>query len=288
MSEDESASTGPADTRIAVVQTVPEFGAVERNRDRTVDAVRANADADLVVLPELSTTGYVFESTDEVAAMAEPADGETARAWASVAAETDAWIVGGFAEVDGDAYYNSALVVSPDGVEAVYRKVHPWNEEGRWFGAGDELVAVDAPFGRLGVQICNDLWFGEQTTAQALDGVDVVAVPTNWVPASASEARAAEGRPGGWTIGVHQAIAHANANRVFVACADRAGTERGVTFEGQSVVVDPDGAAAAGPAPASGEHTLAADCDLSMAREKELTSRDDVLADRRPDVYDLE
>lgn len=288
---DDKSGSGANDsslTRIAVVQTVPEFGAVERNRDRTVEAVRANADADLVVLPELATSGYVFESTDEVASTAERADGPTAEAWTSVAVETDTWVVGGFPEVDGETYYNSALVVSPDGVEAVYRKVHPWNEEERWFAAGDELVAVDAPFGRVGVQICNDLWFGEQTTAQALDGVDVVAVPTNWVPASASEARAADGRPGGWTMGVHQAIARANANRVFLACADRAGTERGVTFEGQSVVVDPDGAALAGPAPETGEHTLAADCDLSQARTKAVTSRDDVLADRRPDVYGLE
>lgn len=279
--------SGPTDARVAVVQSVPEFGAVERNRDRLREAIRANADADLVVLPELSTTGYVFETREEVVSMAEPADGETAGEWANLAAEVGTWIVGGFVEADGDACYNSALVVSPDGVESVYRKVHRWNEEERWFAAGDDLVTVDAPFGRIGVQICNDLWFGEQTTAQALAGVDIVAVPTNWVPEPARE-DPADGRPGGWTMGVHQAIANANANRVFVACADRAGTERGVSFEGQSVIVDPDGVPVAGPAPITGEHTLAADCDLSRARMKELTPRDDALADRRPDVYGLE
>lgn len=277
------------DARIAVAQTVPEFGALETNRERTVEIVRANADADLVVLPELANTGYVFESTDEVASLAEPRDGPTARAWAAVAAETDTWIVGGFAEAADGAFYNSALIVSPDGVEGVYRKVHRWNEEKRWFEAGDDAPIFETPFGRLGVQICNDLWFPEQTTAQARAGADVVAVPTNWVPEPAGQGdRASDERPAGWTMGVHQTVAHANANRVFIACADRAGTERGVPFEGQSVIVDPNGNPIAGPAPRTGEHTIAADCDLTRARRKQLTDRDDALADRRPDVYGLD
>ncbi|MBB6646023.1 nitrilase-related carbon-nitrogen hydrolase [Halobellus ruber] len=268
------------DAHIAVVQTVPEFGAIERNRRATVEAVEANADADLVVLPELATSGYVFESRAEVDAAAEPADGPTATAWADVAAETDTWIVGGFPERDGEATYNSSLIVSPDGVEGVYRKVHPWNEEKRWFDPGEKVPTVRTPFGRLGVQICNDLWFPELTATQALAGVDVIAVPTNWVPEPAA-------RPAGWTMGVHQAVAAANANRVFVACADRAGTEREIPFEGQSVVVDPDGVPVAGPLPDTGSYTATADCDLRRAREKALTERDDVLGDRRPDVYEV-
>lgn len=273
--------TASGDARIAVVQTVPGFGAVDANRQRTAEAVRANGDADLVVLPELATSGYVFESREEVDAAAEPADGETARAWATVAAETDTWVVGGFPETNGDDRYNSSLVVSPDGVEGVYRKTHLWNEEKRWFVPGDAVPVFETPFGRLGVQICNDLWFPELTVALARAGVDVVAVPTNWVPEPSV-------RPAGWTMGVHHAVANANANRMFVACADRAGEERGVTFEGQSVVVDPDGVPVAGPTPDAGSHVAAADCDLTRAREKGLTERDDVLADRRPDVYDAD
>ncbi|SFC42500.1 Predicted amidohydrolase [Halobiforma haloterrestris] len=268
--------------RVAVAQTVPEFGAVDRNRRRTLEIVRKNADADLVVLPELATTGYVFESESELADLAEPRDGETASAWAEAAAETGTWIVGGVAERAGASYYNSALVVSPDGLEGVYRKVHPWNEEKRWFAAGSDLPVFETPFGRLGVQICNDQWFPEATITQARAGADLIAVPTNWVPNPDGD-----GRPGDWTAGVHQAVAHADANRVWIACADRAGTERGTAFEGQSVVVAPDGVPAAGPAPADGEHVLAVDCDLARARDKSLTPRDDALADRRPEVYDL-
>jgi N-carbamoylputrescine amidase len=268
-----------SEARIAVVQTEPEFGAVEANREATVEAVREHAGADLVVLPELATSGYIFESHAEVDEMAEPADGPTAQAWAAVAAETDTWVVGGFPEADGNERYNSSLIVSPEGVEGTYRKVHLWNEEERWFEPGDDAPVFDTPFGRLGVQICNDIWFSELTLTQAQSGVDVVALPTNWVPEAAD-------RPGGWTMGVHHAITKANENRVFVACADRAGTERGVTFEGQSVVADPDGVPIAGPLPDTGSHSVAVDCDLSRSRDKSITPRDDVLADRRPDVYE--
>jgi predicted amidohydrolase len=264
---------------VAVVQMVPAFGAVAENRAETVEAVRDHADADLVVLPELATSGYVFESHEEVSAAAEPADGPTAQAWRDVAAETDTWVVGGFPEVDGDDRYNSALVVSPAGVEGVYRKTHLWHEEKTWFSPGDSLPVFDTPFGRLGVQICNDLWFPELTITQAEAGVDLVAVPTNWVPEPAE-------RPAGWTMGVHHAVSNANTTRMFFACADRAGTERGITFEGQSVIVDPDGLPVAGPLPDTGSHDASAVCDLERARDKSLTDVDDVLGDRRPDLYE--
>lgn len=273
--------TDEGGTRVAVVQTVPVFGQVEENRAETVEAIRAQADADLVVLPELATSGYVFETRSEVVEVAEPSDGPTATAWTSVAAETETWIVGGFPEVDGDLLYNSAMVVSPDGVEGVYRKVHLWHDEKRWFEAGDAVPVFETPFGRLGVQICNDLWFPELTGTQARAGVDIVAVPTNWVPEPPE-------RPAGWTMGIHHAIANANANRVFLACADRAGAERGIEFEGQSVVVDQDGIPVAGPLPDHGSHSIAVDCDLKLAREKSLTERDHVLDDRRPEIYDLD
>ena len=272
-------TTEPRELTVAVVQTVPEFGAVAANREASVDAVRENSAADLVVLPELTTSGYVFESHDEVTAAAEPADGETAKAWADVAAATETWIVGGFPEADGEDRYNSSLVVSPDGVEGVYRKTHLWNEEKRWFDPGGRVPSFETPWGRLGVQICNDLWFPELSIRQAASGVDLVVVPTNWVPEPTE-------RPAGWTMGVHHAVSHANVTRMFFACADRAGTERGVTFEGQSVIVDPDGTPIAGPLPDTGHHDTSAVCDIARARDKALTERDDVLGDRRRELYE--
>jgi len=267
--------------RVAAVQTVPEFGAVSDNVERTVDAIEACGDAELVVLPELANTGYAFDSRSEARELAEPSDGPTVAAWEAAASRVDAWIVGGYAERAGAALYNSAAVVSPDGLVGTYRKTHLWDEEHLRFEPGEALPVFSTPFGRLGVQICNDLWFPEATVTQANRGADLVALPTNWVPATADGAR-----PGGWTIGVHAAVANANANRVAFACADRAGTERGLEFMGQSAILDPDGLVAAGPAPADGEATLSATVDLAAARRKPITDYDHVLADRRPELYD--
>ena len=282
-SEPQQPESKPRPFRVSSVQTEPAFGEVEHNRRRTVEAVREHAESDLIVLPELATSGYVFRSEAEVDRVAEPVDGPTATAWTAVAAETDTWIIGGFPELADGVRYNAAMLVSPDGVEGVYRKAHLWDEERRWFTAGDDLPVFETPFGRVGIQICNDLWFPEATITQARRGADLIAVPTNWVPGGT-----AGGRPGGWTMGLHQAAAHANSNRVYVACADRVGTERGVEFMGQSAVLTPAGIPAAGPASVTDTDVVTASCDPTVAREKALTENDDVLADRRPTIYDLD
>jgi predicted amidohydrolase len=265
---------------VTVAQIDPKLGEATGNRARTVEIIRENRDSDLIVMPELVTSGYSFNSHAEVEEVAEPVDGPTAQAWKDVAAETGTWVIGGFPERDGGSLYNSALVASPRGIEGVYRKIHLWNEENRWFNSGSEVPTFETPFGRLGIQICNDIWFPELTITQAQDGAEIIVLPTNWVPEES-------GRPSCWTTGVHQAIAHANANRVFIACADRVGTERNVTFEGQSVVVSPDGVPLVGPLPDSGSHTATATCDISQAHQKLLTEYNHAMEDRRPDIYDI-
>lgn len=293
---DDSDAAGPDDVTVATVQFAPEFGDVAANRERTVEAIHdvagdasdtdargGDGDVDLVVLPELVTSGYVFESHEELRELAEPRDGPSIEAWANAAAATGAWVVGGFPELASDGtVYNAAAVVSPDGLEGIYRKTHLWNEEKRWFEPGDELPVYDAPFGRLGVQICNDVWFPEATTTQARAGADLVALPTNWPTVEGEE------RPGGWTRGAHLAVARASSNRVGFACADRTGTERGTSFEGQSLVVDADAMVTAGPAPVDADATLTGTVDVAVAREKAFTDWDDALGDRRPAIYDLD
>jgi predicted amidohydrolase len=74
-------------------------------------------------------------------------------------------------------------------------------------------------------------------------------------------------------------------NRVFVAVCDRCGSERGVAFEGGSVIADPEGWLRAGPVASRGVETLSADCDLARARDKHTGPRNDALADRRPEHY---
>ncbi|MBP2252409.1 putative amidohydrolase [Halarchaeum solikamskense] len=274
--------TDAAPLDVAVVQSNPTFGDVTANRQTLADRIRdaAGDGADLVVLPELANTGYVFETRAEAFDLAESANGPTVSSWIAAASDADVWIVGGFAERDRNRTYNSAAIVSPDGVEDVYRKAHLWDREKLFFESGDgDFPIVDTPFGRLGVQICHDLWFPEATRLQALDGADIVALPTNW-PYEGE-------RPSEWTAGVHLAIARATTNRVFFACADRCGTERGVDFEGQSVVVDPAGRPRVGPASVTDAETLRASLDLANARDKRLAPYADALADRRTDAYSL-
>jgi 5-aminopentanamidase len=267
--------------RIACAQYSPRVGELERNRELSLQLIRqtAGAEARIIVLPELMTSGYVFESVEEARGMAEPADGPTVSAWTEFAARHGRVIVGGFAELGEDgAIYNSAAVAGPDGLLAVYRKTHLWDREKLFFEPGAERPpVVDTPFGRIGVAVCYDLYFPELVRGLALAGADVIAVPANLplFPRPKGE------RP--VEIALAQATAHVS--KVWVALCDRSGSERGVDWTGASCIVDPDGWLAAGPLHDYGDGYFFADCDLERARDKAWGERNDVIGDLRPELY---
>jgi predicted amidohydrolase len=267
--------------RIACCQVSPDVERAALNPVALREAIAAAvADgAQLVVLPELSNSGYVFQSAEEAEAAAIPRDGELLRGWAEEARRGEALVVGGFCELAPDGrLYNSCALVDGDGVAAVYRKLHLWGEEPRWFSPGEEAApVVDTRFGRIGLAICYDIEFPELTRGLALEGADLIALPANW-PHS-------EALPNGRPILHSLAAVTAYLNRVFVAVCDRSGTERGIEFEGGSVIADPDGWLRAGPVADRGEETLSADCDLATARDKHTGRRNDAFADRRPSQY---
>ena len=267
-------------TRIACHQLAPVLGDLEGNRARTVAAIdaAAAAGADVVVLPELVTSGYVFAGLDEARPLAEPADGPTLRAWAERAAAHGMVIAGGFPELGRDGtLYNSAALVDATGVRAVYRKAHLWDREPECFRPGDARPpVVDTPHGRIGLMVCYDLEFPEWVRAVALDGAELLCVPTNWP---------AEPRPDGERpMEVLKTMVHAATNRMAIAACDRCGTERDVDWVSGSVVVGTDGWLLAGP-PGPEPALLVADVDLATARDKALGPRNDVHADRRPALY---
>src|SRR5262245_9224049 len=148
-------------TVVQCCQIAPRVDDPEYSRELTIAAVRGGVEAGaaIIVLPELATSGYVFESRDEVAGAALTADDDLFAEWSAAVRATGAVVVGGFAEPARDgAFYNSAAVVDGDGVRAVYRKTHLWDREQEWFVAGDVLPpTVDTPAGRIGVAICYDL-----------------------------------------------------------------------------------------------------------------------------------
>jgi predicted amidohydrolase len=264
-----------AEITVAVAQLAPVIGDVEGNRERACAAIAA-ADADLVVLPELMTTGYVFESEEEARALARTTE-EAVAAWSEVAG--DRVVVGGYAELGEDGrVYNSSALVDRRGVGARYRKVHLWDAEKLVFSAGQDFPpVVQTEIGRIALAVCYDVEFPELVRGLALSGADILALPVNWPRFPQPEGE----RP----MDVVRVMAAAATNRIFIAVADRCGEERGVDWVSGTCIAGPDGWLLAGP-PERGEPvTLTAGCDLALARDKRINERNDVLGDRRPDVY---
>jgi predicted amidohydrolase len=269
-------------TRIAVQQLAPVIGDLDANAELSLAALReaAAAGADVVVLPELVTSGYLFDSAEECAAAAIPRDDGVLRAWAGVAAEAGMVVVGGFCEAGDDGNtYNSAVVIDETGAErAVYRKTHLWDGEKRLFTPGADAPPVVATrVGNVAVVVCYDLEFPELTRGVALRGADLLAVPTNWplVPRPDGE------RPPEAVI----AMATARVNRMAVACADRLGTERGLEWTGGSSIIGVDGWVAAEQREVG---IAVAEVDLAMARDKQLTDLAHAFDDRRPELYNYD
>jgi predicted amidohydrolase len=269
-------------TVVAACQLGLTVGEVEANRAAAAAAVgrAAGHGAELVVLPELCDSGYVFTGVAEARALASPVEGNpTLSAWQALAGQHTTTIVGGFCELGEDGLvYNSAAVVGADGVLAVYRKAHLWDAEKLVFTPGDAPPpVVELPFGRVGLMICYDLEFPEWVRLPALGGADLIAAPVNWpaMPVPTGE------RP----CDVVRVQADACVNGVFIAVADRCRAERGISWVGGTVIVGPDGYPLAGPVTADAAEVLVASCDLTRARDKKVSTHNDVLADRRPLLY---
>ena len=270
--------------RIAVAQYAPQVGDLDANRAAAVRwAERAAAEnVDLLVLPELASSGYVFESESEAAATAQHAEHGALVDALTAACAGGMHCVVGINERDGAVRHNSAVVIGPQGHLATYRKLHLFNDEKSWFEPGAELAVVDLPFGRIGIVICFDLWFPEAARALALAGAEVIAVPTNWVASFRRQVYDAAG----YCLGDIVAMATAAQNGVVMACADRVGVERDVQFLGCSIIVGPEGWPLQGPAGPEEEVLLVAEVDLDdVAVARRRTPRNHLIDDRRPDSY---
>lgn len=274
-------------TRIVCRQLAPVMADLDANRALTVAAIRDAVDggADVVVLPELVTSGYMFTDTAEAATVAITAAHPLFADWAAEAARSPrpgTVVVGGFCEAGDDGLtYNSAALVDATGVRAVYRKIHLWDGEKLVFTPGAAVPpVVDTEHGRIAVIICYDLEFPELTRTVALAGADLIAVPTNWPlgPRPAGE------RSGEVQIG----MAAARVNHVFIACCDRTGTERGQEWTGGTTIIGEEGWVLDAVGLGTGGSTVAAataDVDLTRARDKAWSPLADVFADRRPELY---
>jgi predicted amidohydrolase len=259
--------------KVGFFQFSPELGRKERNLERTTDAIRG-AEADLLVLPELFNTGYLFENKEELKRSAEfIPDGPTFRALADAASGKGMILVFGMAERKGESCYNSSVLVTPAGDFWVYRKLHLFDREKLWFTPGNrELEVTDLGEAKVGMMICFDWIFPEVARILTLKGADIICHPSNLVLGYCQKAM----------------VTRCLENGVFAITANRTGTEEKgavkLRFTGESQVVDPKGKTlkAAGP---SGEGVWTVDIDPALARDKTFTPRNDLLGDRRIEFY---
>lgn len=262
--------------KIGYYQFAPIFGEVEKNINR-VRAALSTADADLMVLPELFSTGYQFVSKEEALGLSEEIPGGPAcRALEEIAAEKQMHIVAGLAERAGDRCYNSAALVGPNGVIGAYRKTHLFFEETLWFTPGDTGFHVyDIGTARLGLMVCFDWYFPESARTLALKGADILCHPSNLVLPNCPDAM----------------ITRCLENRVFSVTCNRTGyEERGgkprLTFIGKGRIVSPKGEVLA-TAPTEGDELAVVEVDPLLARDKSLNVHNDLFKARRPEMYEL-
>jgi N-carbamoylputrescine amidase len=286
--QDASKDTSVSPVRVAVAQFEPRVGVENLKANALAVETRltaaADAGADLIVLPELATTGYVFETREEAFAHAEAVpDGPTVQSFVRLAAERNVYIVGCVVEQDGQKLFDTAVLVGPDGYIGRYRKTHLWNTEKLWFTPGDEGFSVfDTRIGRIGLLVCWDIWFPETARIVAQMGADIICIPTGWVwtPPPLYDAS-------GVCMAAYLTMTAAHANNVFIATADRIGQERGAGFMGNSLIAGTNGWPIGRIAGPDEDSILYADVDLTAARTAPIWNQlNDLHRDRRTDLYD--
>jgi predicted amidohydrolase len=266
--------------RVAACQIDPQLGEVDRNLEHIerVVAEAAAAGARLVVLPEAAVTGYVFENLDEALTVAQRAVAVAEQRLADAAVGNGVALIVGTLEAEAREVFNTALIFTGDGRRFRYRKMHlPYLGVDRFATPGPDAPEVyDLAGMRVGVLICYDLRFPEAARICALEGADLVALPTNWPvgvefhPGIFAPARAAE-------------------NHVYLLACDRVGEERGTTFIGRSILLDCNGKELA-VASDTEEAILLGEVDPDLARQthhRRIPGEHewDTINDRRPGLY---
>jgi len=239
----------------------------------------AHAGAKLVVFPECALSGYCFTSREEARPVAEPVPGLSTEKLLQATRTLDCTAVVGMLELHGDSIFNSAAVITPQGILGTYRKLHLPGVGFDWHATpGDIPFPVFAtPHAKIGISICYDCSFPEAGRALKLKGAQILAIPTNW--------------PVGSDSCEHTPFVRATENHLFVIACDRVGGERGVRFAGRSQICDFMGKKLA-QAGETEEIILYADIDPAAADSNRVIRvpgkwEFDRIAARRPEMYSV-
>ncbi len=237
----------------------------------------ADEGARIITLPQLFNSRWFPSSIDPSNfSIAETEAGPTITALREAASKKEAVIIAGIFEKDGEEYFNTAFVIGQKGeIIGKYRKIHvprlPLWEEREYFKPGNLGFPVfDTPFGRIGVQLCWDIFFPEGMRILALKGARAVFVPT---------ASAFEHSQRKWERAIMSA---AHANGIFIFRVNRVGREERQEFYGRSFCVGPDGEFVHGPI---GQLPGVALAEIDFGEVERMRNEWVFLRDRRPQEY---
>ena len=258
---------------LGYIQFDPKFGEIEKNIDYIRECIPKVQHADLLVLPELCTSGYTFNDREDAFRYAEPIPGgKTSLALEKLARKYQVYIVAGINEKDSDTLYNSAAFIGPSGYIGKYRKNHLFNTEKTIFAPGNlKFPIFSLGTMKVGILICFYWIFPEAWRTLTLKGADIICHPSNLVLENLA----------------HRALpVTAMINRIFIICSNRIGKEKNLTFIGGSMIVNPKGDILH-QASSSKEEYYVTSVNPDDARNKMVTERNDVIGDRRPEIYGL-
>jgi len=266
--------------KVAGVQMDPIILDKNGNLEKCLESIRiaANMDSRLIVFPECALTGYCFSNWKEAASVAETVPGPSSKAIASLCNELDVYVVIGLVEKSTGKLYNTAVLIGPNDLLIKYRKAHlPLLGLDRFVEHGDmPLSAHDTPIGKIGINICFEARLPEVARVLALEGAELIILPTNW-PQGAEEAA--------------EFIVNTRAyeNRVNYVAVNRVGIERNFRFIGRSKIIDPSGKTLA-EGSSDQEEIIYGTLDLDAAHNKRVVIRPGeqelhLWDERRPELY---
>ena len=214
--------------KIELMQLAGRDGDTAYNLTRTLNAIATcDADTELLVFPETHLSGFV--GAGELARVAEPLHGPSLQKVLQAVRERDVSVVVGIAEKHDGVYYNTSVLVTPEGIALAYRKTHLWPTERGDFCPGDRFATVSWRGIRIGLLICYDIEFPETSRALGQLGVDLIIVTNGNMDPYGPVHRTA-------------IMARAQENQAFAVMVNRVGAgDDGLVFAGASTVVDPFG-----------------------------------------------
>lgn len=234
--------------------------------------------AKIIVLPELTNSGYAFTSVSEVQERSTTLDGEIIAQWKEIAHEHDIVIIAGLALSVDSRLYNASVIIDKTGLLGWYAKTHLFGEEHQFFKSGENPpLVVNTAHGRIATMVCYDVEFPEWVRLAMLDRAALLAIPTNWP----NLGQLIHGTP----MEAVRVQAAASVNKMVAVAADRSGPERGHSWISTSVITDFDGNIKAIADRESEADVQVLVADVELPTDTSITSKNDVRKDRQPDLY---